>query len=485
MGNSGQTKKKHLPSAYILMRSADTASLIKNELKKTLNENKIEILSDADDLPSDFNRDTYLIVENNKSFILKASKTMPKRNLKLILYAENLNSLNENDIIFLIRQNFDHIFSSMNLKNLKYEKFTSSKIFRKRRPGALINKDSTLLNDLCVKLDENVNIFGISGKIKNILDKSIKVAGSDSNILITGESGTGKELIARVVHLNSKRKDRPMVSINCGAFPEGLLESELFGHKKGAFTGAFNDKPGRFELADKSTLFMDEIGDMGLPLQVKLLRVLQEREIELLGDTRAKKIDVRIISATNKNLEDLVSKNIFREDFYYRINVVPIYIPPLRERKTDIIVLIYYFLKKFSSFQNEDVYGMSETAFNILLNYPWNGNTREIENLMEMLVVVSENGLITEKDLPEKYLAASPVEEMKKVFGPAPESASGLYSNFNLKREIEGIELGFIREAMEKSEGRKEKAAKMLGINRTTLIEKLKKYRKAGKGNIS
>ena len=301
------------------------------------------------------------------------------------------------------------------------------------------------------------------------------------------------ELIARLIHDKSKRSERPMVSVNCGAFPEGLLESELFGYKKGAFTGAFTDKLGRFDLADKSTLFLDEIGDMSPSIQVKLLRVIQEREIEPVGSVKTKKIDVRIISATNKNLEELIAKNLFREDFYYRINVIPVHLIPLRERKVDIIILIYYFLKKFGDFQNESVYGISEDAFYILLNYPWTGNVRELENLMEMLVVLNEGGLITEKDIPDKYLKKSNniacSENLRQ--GRAEDLNIDLNINekiamrsteepfqINLKEKMEAAEREIIEKAMKISGGVKEKAAKMLGLNRTTLIEKLKRYEK-------
>ena len=376
------------------------------------------------------------------------------------------------------------------------------KIFKKKHYNAFIDKKSSLLADLCQRFDDTdidtgssrgINIYGISNHIRTTVEKAYKISQSGSNVLITGESGTGKELIARLIHGKSNRNQKPMVSINCGAFPEGLLESELFGYKKGAFTGAFNDKPGRFELADKSTIFLDEIGDMSLSLQVKLLRVIQEREIEPIGAVKAKKIDARIISATNKNLEDLISKNMFREDFYYRINVIPIHLAPLRERKTDIIVLIYYFLKKFSAYQNNQVYGMSEDTLLILLNYAWYGNIREIENLIEMLVVLNESGLITNKDIPEKYFKSGANTENNQI--EKKDTINNLTAanikdimrmssadfQFNLKDKIEEIEFEIIRKAMETSGGVKEKAARMLGLNRTTLIEKLKRYEKSRK----
>ena len=501
MSSFSQTEKNARPLVYIIIKSKTVVSLLKKELKKTINENKISILKNIEDLPANFDNNTYIIIEYNKTFISKASKISPKRNIKLFVHVESIYDLNENDLIFFIKHEIDHIIHSKNIQYLKYEKFIDSKIFKKKHYNAFMDKESTLLADLCQRFDNidaespyEINIYGISSHIETIVKKVCKISQTDSNVLITGESGTGKELIARLIHCQSHRNKRPMVSINCGAFPEGLLESELFGYKKGAFTGAFNDKQGRFELADKSTIFLDEIGDMSLSLQVKLLRVIQEREIEPIGSIKAKKIDIRIISATNKNLEDLVSQKLFREDFYYRINVIPIQLAPLRERKTDIIILIYYFLKKFSAYQNNRIYGMSEDALITLLNYDWYGNVREIENLIEMLVVLNESGLITNKDIPEKYFKSNinrgnsnnQIEKKDTINSLTIPNIKDTQMNsadsrFNLKYEIEKIEFEIIQRAMERAGGVKEKAAGILGLNRTTLIEKLKRYEKSKK----
>ncbi len=501
MSNFSQTEKNIKSLVYIIIKSKPTISLLKNGLKKTIDEAKISVLKNIEELPANFDNNTYIIIENNKTFISKVSKISPKRNIKLFVYIESIYNLNTDDLIFFIKHDIDHIIHPENIKYLNYEKFIDSKIFKKKHYNAFIDKESSLLADLCQKFDDTdiapggsrgINIYGISNHIRTTVEKAYKISQSDSNVLITGESGTGKELIARLIHGKSNRNQKPMVSINCGAFPEGLLESELFGYKKGAFTGAFNDKPGRFELADKSTIFLDEIGDMSLSLQVKLLRVIQEREIEPIGAIKAKKIDARIISATNKNLEDLISKNMFREDFYYRINVIPIHLAPLRERKTDIIILIYYFLKKFSAYQNNQIYGMSEDALLTLLNYAWYGNIREIENLIEMLVVLNESGLITNKDIPEKYFKSgantenNQIEKKDIINNLTIPDIKGMQMssegcNFNLKDKIEEIEFEIIRKAMETSGGVKEKAARMLGLNRTTLIEKLKRYEKSRK----
>ncbi len=509
MNNISQTEKSERFSrseasqsiVYIISGQKDIRSLIKRALIKTADEKKITELNDIKALPSNFNSDTYIITEYNRTYISGVSRITPKRNVKLYVYVNNTWDLNEQDIIFLIKHNIDYIIHSKNIGKLTYEKFIDAKIFKKKHYNALIDKSSTLLEDLCHNNDDitdtGINIYGISNHIKSVIEKACKIAQSESSVLITGESGTGKELIARLIHNKSRRNLNPMVSVNCGAFPEGLLESELFGYKKGAFTGAFTDKPGRLDLADKSTLFLDEIGDMSLSLQVKLLRVIQEREIEPIGSLKTKKIDVRIISATNKNLEEMISKSLFREDFYYRINVIPIHLMPLRERKTDIIILIYYFLKKFSDFQNNSVYGISEDAFNILLNYGWMGNVRELENLLEMLVVLNESGLITAKDIPEKYFKDNFQDQNDKYISSSEfeqktggKTKTGINVNIDinadkikdfridLKREMEKTEIDIINRAMKTAGGIKEKAAKMLGLNRTTLIEKLKRYEK-------
>ena len=488
MNNISQTEK-NISIIYIISEREESRALIKRALVKTADEEKITELNGVKDLPSNFNSDTYIIAEYSRTNASAVSKITPKRNVKLYVYVNNITDLNWQDIAFLIKHNIDHIIHPGNIEKLNYEKFIDSKIFKKKHYNAFIDKTSTLLEDLCQNNDDTadtgINIYGVSKHIKSVMEKACKIAQSESSVLITGESGTGKELIARLIHNKSRRGMSPMVSVNCGAFPEGLLESELFGYKKGAFTGAFTDKPGRFDLADKSTLFLDEIGDMSLSLQVKLLRVIQEREIEPIGSLKTKKIDARIISATNKNLEEMISKKLFREDFYYRINVIPVHILPLRERKTDIIVLIYYFLKKFADFQNSSVYGISEDAFDILLNYGWAGNVRELENIMEMLVVLNESGLITAKDIPEKY-KHPPAAEQKTGAELKTNPAIDIDIDgekikdfgINLKKEMEKAEMDIINRAMKISGGVKEKAAKMLGLNRTTLIEKLKRYEK-------
>lgn len=311
------------------------------------------------------------------------------------------------------------------------------------------------------------NIIGESDKMLALFEMVEKVAGTDSTILIQGESGTGKELVARAIHDLSDRCDRNFVAVNCAAIPDDLLESELFGHVKGSFTGAVVSRVGRFEMADKGTLFLDEIGDMKANLQVKLLRVLQSREVEPVGGSRPKKVDVRIIAATNQNLDQMVANKLFREDLFYRLSVIPIVLPPLRERDADIALLLNSFLKKFNSINNRNIEGFDNQVMEILTNYHWHGNVRELENLVERLVIVTGGGMVTYHDLPEKYRGGRSVARVQ----PMALAKSGIC----LHSAVEEFENGLILQALQKSGGNKKEAAILLNLKRTTLIEKLKK----------
>jgi transcriptional regulator with GAF, ATPase, and Fis domain len=255
-------------------------------------------------------------------------------------------------------------------------------------------------------------LVGASEPIQQVMEFVRKVADSDSTVMIQGESGTGKELVARMLHFNSLRKDRPLVPVNCGAIPENLLESELFGHEKGAFTGATHARMGRFELANGGTIFLDEIGEMSLPLQVKLLRVLQEREFERVGGNRTIHVDVRIVAATNQDLETLVEEKRFRKDLFYRLNVIPIVIPPLRERRSDIPLLIDHFLTHFNQTKHTEVSGLAPDALHPLTEYDWPGNIRELENMIERLVVLKKRGVLSIGDLPENFCRRSSCPEL-------------------------------------------------------------------------
>jgi len=321
------------------------------------------------------------------------------------------------------------------------------------------------------------NIVGESDKMLSLLELVEKVAESNSTVLIQGESGTGKELIARAIHDLSNRKNRNFVPVNSAAIPEDLLESELFGHVKGAFTGAIANRIGRFEMADKGTIFLDEIGDMKPSLQVKLLRVLQNREIETVGGMQLKKIDTRFIAATHQNLEMLVEQKTFREDLYYRLSVIPLLIPPLRERKEDIPLIVESFLKRLCGEKNKKIQGLDREAMSALCEYQWPGNIRELENLIERLIIIKGNGMITIEDLPLKYVGKTPVDFQEEFHLPN----EGMCFN----TVIEGFESRLISEALQKCGGNKKEAAQMLNLKRTTFIEKLKKMNHCQEGSMA
>jgi len=305
--------------------------------------------------------------------------------------------------------------------------------------------------------------FGTSPQMQEILKLLEKIIPTKSTVLILGESGTGKGVLAEFIHYNSPRKDRPFISINCSAIPENLLESELFGYKKGAFTGAVSDKKGLLELADKGTLFLDEIGDMPLNLQAKLLKFLESGEFIPLGDTVKKQVDVRIIAATNKDLEALVKEGKFREDLYYRLNVIEIKIPPLRERKEDIPALVYFFIEKLSKEHGKAIKGVTSEALTYLINYPWPGNVRELKNVIERAIILATGEYITVEELPER------IRGERETFS----------STKTLKEALEEFEKNIIYNTLKQCSFNKEAAAKILGIDLATLYRKLKKYQLA------
>lgn len=313
-------------------------------------------------------------------------------------------------------------------------------------------------------------LVGTSEPIRRVLDFVAKVADHDSTVLIQGESGTGKELVARMLHFSSVRKDRPFVPVNCGAIPENLLESELFGHEKGAFTGASQTRIGRFELAHGGTIFLDEIGELSLGLQVKLLRVLQERSFERVGGARTIDVDVRVVAATNQDLEQAVQQKRFREDLYYRLNVIPITIPSLKERRSDIPQLVTYFMERLNRTKQTAVTGCSPEAMTALMEHLWPGNIRELENMIERLVVLKQSGIIEVSDLPERVVS-SPA-----MLGSAGEPVIGFAEEgVSLSRELELLENRLIVGALRRANGITSKAAQLLQVNRTTLVEKMKR----------
>jgi DNA-binding NtrC family response regulator len=318
-------------------------------------------------------------------------------------------------------------------------------------------------------------LIGYSDVMKRVFEVIEKVSNSDSTVVIYGESGTGKELVARAIHYNSDRGQSPLIPVNCGAIPEELLESELFGHEKGAFTGAIRNRMGRFELAQEGTIFLDEIADMSPSLQVKLLRVIQERQFERIGGVKTIEANVRIIAATNQDLEQAVIEKKFREDLFYRINVIPIYIPPLRERGTDILILSDYFLKKFNESKRKNVTGLSPGVIDIFRSYSWPGNVRELENIIEMLVVMIEEGEISVEDLPNRLRQ---VETNGETISSSVNVPDG---GLNFNDMVERFEKNLLLTALKKTGGVKNRAAKLLNLNRTTLVEKLKRYGLADK----
>jgi len=313
-----------------------------------------------------------------------------------------------------------------------------------------------------------IALVGESEALRAVIDMVERIAGSGSTVLITGESGTGKEVVARLLHYSSPRVGQPFVAVNCGAIPETLIESELFGHVKGAFTGAVEARQGRFAQADGGTLFLDEIGELALPLQVRLLRVLQERVVTPVGDSRVRAVDVRVIAATNRDLEAMVKEGKFRQDLFYRLEVLPVRLPALRERREDIPLLAAHFLESTNQRLGRQV-AISEDALTIMRLYDWPGNVREMENLFERLVVLSRGEAISASDLPERMRAGSAAPQI----GAA--AASLARGAIDLVATMGAVESTLIEQAMRQASGNKTHAAELLGLSRTTLLDKLKR----------
>ena len=309
------------------------------------------------------------------------------------------------------------------------------------------------------------NIISKNERMRQIFDTIRKVAKYKSTILITGESGTGKELVAKAIHFNSDRSNNPFVPVNCGAIPENLLESELFGHTKGSFTNAVRTKKGLFEEADEGTMFLDEIGELPFQLQVKLLRVLQDGEIRRVGDSRPINIDVRIIAATVKDLDKEVREDKFRDDLFYRLNVLPIKIPPLKDRKEDIPLLVDHFIHKYSRELNHPIQEINQEALNCLLNHSWNGNVRELENVIERAIVLTDSNRIAVENLPLEI--QSPREESM---------VSLLNDELSIKKASRYLENDLIKKALQKTNGNHTHAAKLLEISHRALLYKIKEY---------
>ncbi|MFO1387579.1 sigma-54-dependent transcriptional regulator [Cellvibrio sp.] len=330
------------------------------------------------------------------------------------------------------------------------------------------------------------SLVGTSREIQNVREMMAQVADKDVSVLITGESGTGKEVVARNLHYNSPRRDKPFVPVNCGAIPAELLESELFGHEKGAFTGAINSRAGRFEMAEGGTLFLDEIGDMPLNMQVKILRVLQERCYERVGSNKTQSVDVRIIAATHRNLDGMITNNTFREDLFYRLNVFPIELPSLKERSEDIPLLINELVARMENEQRGSI-RFNSAAIMSLCQHEWSGNVRELANLVERMAIIHPYGVIGVQDLPAKYRH---IDVSAEEFAPTPQASNHAntgYVNMNdnpllpeqgidLREYITNLEMSLIQQALNDCGGVVARAADKLCIRRTTLVEKMRKY---------
>ncbi len=332
-----------------------------------------------------------------------------------------------------------------------------SHIIRKIISHQQLLQENIILRQELKRVYQFRDIVGKNYKMQEIFELIRTVADSDASVLILGESGTGKELIARAIHYSSRRAEKPFVSVSCSALPESLLESELFGYEKGAFTGAVRDKPGRFEEANGGTLFLDEVGEMKPETQLHLLRVLQEREIRRLGGTGVIKVDVRIIAATNKDLERAVKEGSFREDLYYRLNVVTVQLPPLREREDDIPLLAERFLMKYNIKNNRNLEGISPKAIALLVQYDWPGNVRELENVIERAVVITKHTIIQLEDLPPH------IQSFQESKGVRP-------------RKLKEVEKEHIQHTLEENKWNVSKTSKVLGIDRSTLYKKIRNY---------
>lgn len=324
----------------------------------------------------------------------------------------------------------------------------------------LLDENIHLKQELRERYDFS-NIIGNSGPMRQVYEQMAQVARTNTTVLIRGESGTGKELIAHAIHYNSLRAGKPFIKVSCAALPDTLIESELFGYEKGAFTGALTRKKGRFEIADGGTLFLDEIGDLNLSTQVKLLRVLQEREFERLGGTETIRVNVRLIAATNKDLERAIAEGTFREDLYYRLNVFAIFVPPLRERKPDVLLLADYFLEKYSREHGKNIKRISTPAIDMLMSYHWPGNVRELENCIERAVLLCDGSVIHAHHLPPTLQTAE---------------ASGTVVNLSLSEAVQAYEKDLIQDALKTTRGNRAKAARLLRTTQRIINYKIKKY---------
>ncbi len=331
----------------------------------------------------------------------------------------------------------------------------------------LLKSENQTLRQKLAERHRFTNIVTASPLMEEVLNIAARSANSRTSVLIEGESGTGKELIVRAIHYASPRKDKPLVVVNCAAISENLIESELFGHEKGAFTGALHTRVGRLEEADGGTLFLDEVGDVPLSLQVKLLRFLQFGEFQRVGSNETRKVDVRLIAATNRNLREMIKEGTFREDFYYRLNVINIYVPPLRKRKEDIPLLIDHFIKKFAEENGKVIQGISREAMDLLMKYDYPGNVRELENMIERAVVLARGEIIEKEDLPIQFHIKNGSNETLPPLD---------YYQGNFRQKVEAFEKDLIMQALKEADYNQSKAARALGLSERNLRYKMNKY---------
>jgi two-component system, NtrC family, response regulator PilR len=362
---------------------------------------------------------------------------------------------------------YDYIHKPFNVDELKI-------VVRGALERRQLKRENVLLKRALQETHQFSNIIGRSETMVAVFELIETIAQTTSTVMVTGESGTGKELAARAIHFNSLRRDRPFVAVNCGALTETLLESELFGHVKGSFTGASSNKKGLIEVADKGTIFLDEIGEMSPLMQVKLLRVLQERTFRRVGGTEETPADIRIIAATNRDLAQMVAEGRFREDLYYRINVIPLHLPPLRERQEDISLLAHHFVERFAREMGKTVQGLANESLEVLRRYHWPGNIRELENAMERAVALERTPLILPSSLPPPMRAAN--GQAAAAEPPLPTSDDLPDSGFDLERHVRDIERRFITEALKRTDGVKVKAAELLGMSFRSFRYYAKKY---------
>lgn len=443
------------PLVYIIDDDAGMASMLKDFL--TGLQFEVRAFVSAQEAFTQLNEDVQLVITDLRmpgmdgmSFIDQAKRRFPGLPIILITAFGSL----ENAIEATKKGAFHFITKPLKLTELQVYIEKALHLRHLQKQNQFLRKEWRTQHSFA-------GIIGKSAPMQAIFDLIQRVAPTSANVLIQGDSGTGKEMVARAIHQLGPRKDKPFVAINCTAIPDNLLESELFGHAKGSFTGAIQRKKGLFEEADGGIIFLDEIGDMDLSLQSKILRVLQEKRIRAVGDNQDKAVDVRIIAATHKDLKAAIRDGRFREDLYYRLSVIPILIPPLRHRTDDIGLLAYYFLDKANAHNGKSINGFTSDAMQTLMSLPWEGNVRELENVIERAVVLCQSNMIDRTDLPRPE-SLSPDAFLSQVNEELP--------------TLEDMEKRYIRFILDKTGGKKEKAAHILGINRRTLYRKEREY---------